>query len=206
MYDQLKTPPDNGTASLPLLADSAALLKVRIRPSEFARLMGVSKQAISCWIRDGKISINPIDGRLDVQAAIQQVLKNTDPGRLRARVLRQAVEDVQGLRNAAAEAETRAESLERERDILRQRLQLVEGDAEHTDRLLVWLVEGIKARESELRATPDSQAWAALLTQIEQDAAANALGEGEGEGDDMIPTAAELAAVMAPEGWQPVGD
>ncbi|WP_346925466.1 hypothetical protein [uncultured Arthrobacter sp.] len=53
---------------LPLLADHKELLKLRIRPSEFARLLGVSKQAVSQWISQGKIGQpNHLDGRIDVQ-------------------------------------------------------------------------------------------------------------------------------------------
>lgn len=112
MDDHAKTTPENGTQSLPLLMDSPALLRVRVLPAEFARVLGVSKQTVSKWIKAEKLTINPIDGRLDVQAAVQQVLRNTDPGRLRARVLRQAVADMQELRNVATKAHDLIEALQ----------------------------------------------------------------------------------------------
>ncbi len=158
-----------GTPSLPLLADSAELLRVRILPAEFSRLLGVSKQTVSRWIREGKISINPIDGRLDVQTAVQQVLRNTDPGRLRARVLRQAVEDVQQLRSAVAMAENHAAAVEAELASARKRV----------DHLEHWQECGIRAEEifrgliikaaGELRSAPTS-AWPAILERLNDSA------------------------------------
>jgi DNA-binding transcriptional regulator YdaS (Cro superfamily) len=108
--------PEKTTSSLQFLADAPELLKVRIIPAEFARLLGVSKQTVSQWIKKGHVSINPLDGRLDVTTAVQQVLRNTDPGRLRARVLRQAVEDVQSLRRTAAEADERVAAVQAQLD------------------------------------------------------------------------------------------
>jgi hypothetical protein len=99
--------------SLPFLGDVPELLRVRVLPAEFARILGVSKQSVSRWIKAGKVTLT-FDGRIDVQRGVQQVLRNTDPGQLRARVLRQAVEDVQQLREAVANAE------EREADLRRQ--------------------------------------------------------------------------------------
>lgn len=47
--------PEKTTASLQFLADAPELLKVRIIPAEFARLLGVSKQTVSQWI----VSVQP---------------------------------------------------------------------------------------------------------------------------------------------------
>lgn len=99
--------------SLPFLGDVPELLRVRVRPAEFARILGVSKQSVSRWTKAGKVTLT-FDGRIDVQRGVQQVLRNTDPGQLRARVLRQAVEDVQQLREAVATAEAREADLRRQ--------------------------------------------------------------------------------------------
>ena len=60
---------------------------IRIRPADFARICGVSKQAVSNWIKIGKITLFP-DGTLDPRKAAQQVINNTAPGRLRARIFK----------------------------------------------------------------------------------------------------------------------
>lgn len=105
--------PSATTFELPLLANHKELLRLRIRPAEFARLLGVSKQCVSIWIRQGKIGQpNHLDGRIDVQRSIQDVLRNTAPGRLRSRVLKQAVSDALELRENLARAEGRAEIAE----------------------------------------------------------------------------------------------
>lgn len=179
MDDHKKIAPVQTSQSLPFLMDSPALLRVRILPAEFARLLGISKQCVSVWIRDGKITINPVDGRLDVQAAIQQVLRNTDPGRLRARVLRQAVEDVQGLRDAAAQADARAEALEAGLATAHARIQHLDSYARDMDCMFDLLRDRVLKREAEFRTTPDSAAWAALLDRLEAEIAKLCGEDGE---------------------------
>ncbi|MBL8448198.1 MAG: hypothetical protein JNJ44_12380 [Zoogloeaceae bacterium] len=63
---------------------------MRVRPAQFARMCGVSKQAVSQWVKEGKVTIGP-DGLLDPVVASRQVFERTDPGRLRARVFREAM-------------------------------------------------------------------------------------------------------------------
>lgn len=166
MDDQANTTPENVPQSLPLLADHPDLLRVRILPAEFARLLGVSKQSVSCWIRDGKVTINPLDGRLDVQTAIQQVLRNTDPGRLRARVLRQAVQDVQGLRDEISRAQGEIESLRAELAEARESIKFFQRYADDGDCFEEQFRALLIEREPDLRNTPDGEAWAGLLNRL----------------------------------------
>lgn len=70
--------------------DPGDLVAMRVRPAQFARMCGVSKQAVSQWISEGKVSIGP-DGLLDPVVASRQVFERTDPARLRARVFRAAM-------------------------------------------------------------------------------------------------------------------
>ena len=44
--------------------DMADMIAVRLLPAQFARMVGVSKQSVSKWIRAGKVTLGP-DGRLD---------------------------------------------------------------------------------------------------------------------------------------------
>lgn len=147
--------------SLPFLADTPELLRVRVLPSEFARIVGVSKQSVSRWVRAGKVTLT-FDGRIDVQRGVQQVLRNTDPGQLRARVLRQAVEDVRQLRDTVANVETREAAL-------RAQLEEAQRQAAHWERgfdrygraeehLARLLLQGARR----LRAMPPA-AWPAAL-------------------------------------------
>lgn len=70
--------------------------KIKMKPAEFARLIGVSKQAVSVWIKDGKIDIFP-NGYLNPDKAIKQLLKNTNPAKLRSRALMPLIKQVKEL-------------------------------------------------------------------------------------------------------------
>lgn len=94
-------------AKNPLLPfDSAELdrMGIRVLPAEFARLLDCSKQAVSGWIKAGKITIDA-DGRLDPRKAVAQLLRNTDPAKLRTRVLQPLMRDIDIQRQRIAELE-----------------------------------------------------------------------------------------------------
>ncbi|HET8898937.1 MAG TPA: hypothetical protein VFN09_09235 [Rhodanobacteraceae bacterium] len=58
---------------------------LRVRPAEYARMVAVSKQTVSRWIKDGKVTLGQ-DGMLDPRKASREVVRNTDPVKLRARL------------------------------------------------------------------------------------------------------------------------
>lgn len=91
----------------------ADMIAVRLLPAQFARVLGVSKQSVSKWIRAGKVTIGP-DGRLDPVKAIQEVLKNTAPTRLRARIFRQAMEGADAMRVEVRALQRKVAHLEQE--------------------------------------------------------------------------------------------
>jgi alkylhydroperoxidase family enzyme len=101
----------SGSAQPFLGFDPAELVAVRVRPSDFARMMGVSKQAVSGWIKRGLVTLGP-DGRLDPSKAGRQIIANADPAKLRARALRGAMDDVGELRRQLRDAQQRVASLE----------------------------------------------------------------------------------------------
>lgn len=151
---------------LGFLMNHKELLAIRVRPAEFARMLGVSKQTVSTWISTGKIGQpSVLDGRIDVQKSIQAVLRNTSPGRLRSRVLRAAVTDALGLRENLARAEDRAEAAEA---ALRQAESLIahlerwnaDGDA-HAETFRALLIEHADG----LRAAPP-EAWEKTLSDL----------------------------------------
>jgi len=159
------------TGSLPFLADVPELLRVRVLPAEFARLVGVSKQSVSRWLKAGKLTPT-FDGKIDVHRGVQQILRNTDPGQLRARVLRQAVADVQELRDAVAaveerEAAIRAKAEAREAE-LRGRIQVLEQFADRLGRTEDVLVDLVL--DHVVDAGLDLEAWEPVLDRLRREA------------------------------------
>lgn len=92
--------------------DPAQLTAVRVKPVEFARMCGVSRQAVSKWIKRGLFTVGP-DGRFDPALAWRQVLECSDPARLRARVFKDAVAPVAALRERIADLEAERAHLAR---------------------------------------------------------------------------------------------
>ena len=90
------------STSHPLPFDPSELAQgVRVTQADFARMAGVSRQTVSQWVKLGKIrSVYP-DGRLDPARAAREVIKNTEPGKLRARLFKVAAEDAAALRTRA---------------------------------------------------------------------------------------------------------
>lgn len=84
--------------------DPAEMVAMRVKPAQFARMCGVSKQAVSQWIRQGKVTVGP-DGLLDPVVASRQVFERTDPARLRARIFRDAVAPYADLQKRVKELE-----------------------------------------------------------------------------------------------------
>ena len=98
------------STSAPLPFEPADLAQgVRVTQADFARMTGVSRQTVSQWVKLGKIRAVYPDGSLDPARAAREVIKNTDPARLRAKIFRVATEDAQALRGRVA-------TLERELD------------------------------------------------------------------------------------------
>lgn len=72
-------------------------------------MIGTTKQSVSRWIRDGKLTLG-VDGRLNPSAAMRQLARTCDPGRFRVRLIKQAVSDMRETIEQAA----RANDLEQE--------------------------------------------------------------------------------------------
>lgn len=101
--------------------DPADLVAMRVLPAEFARLVGVSKQSVSQWIKQGKVTLGP-DGRLDPHKASREVLQRTDPARLRARVFKDAMAGTGQLRARVRELE---QQLANERKAFEERTEWI---------------------------------------------------------------------------------
>jgi hypothetical protein len=149
-------------AALSLLPEPS--MELRVRPSEFARMLNVSKQTVSRWVKDGKVTLGP-DGRLNPRVGAKQVLDNTDPDRLRANVLKPLMGDVGELRRRVAEQAAKLEVLEAE---------LHEARASEASfmRLVDEIDALIREREADLRATASTEEWGDLLDSIYEQAEA----------------------------------
>ena len=128
--------------------DPKDMLSIRVTPAQFARMCGVSKQAVSGWKKRGIITIGP-DGKLDPSRAAQQVIRNTDPARLRARVFKEAVEDHQTTRERAAKLQAEIDQL---RETLRAERVFRETLHTHADDLARKLFDFCAAIEADFPA------------------------------------------------------
>ena len=96
--------PRNSAGEQPPLPFAEAELESngpRLRPAELARLMGVSRQSVSEWIKLKKIRVGA-DGRVDPRQAVADMLKSNDPARLRARLLAPFAKEIAALRAQVA--------------------------------------------------------------------------------------------------------
>lgn len=156
---------------------------IRVRPAQLARLCGVSKQAVSGWIKRGLITLGP-DGRVDPTKAARDLVTRSDPGRLRARVFKDIVDDVGGLRRRIASLEGKNRDLQ-ERVTHLDRVRRAQATCEKV------FAQLLHAAEADLRATTGSAAWRAAVDQLRDEAAMAVAGTGpapdvfeEGEGTD----------------------
>lgn len=99
----MTTTSENITGQPLLPFNECELLRIRITQAEFARSLGVNKSTVCRWLKNGTISAGA-DGRIDPQRATRQLLRNADPGRFRARLIRQAYGDLNDLRAQADRA------------------------------------------------------------------------------------------------------
>lgn len=81
-----------------LLSSNQELLAgVRTTRAQFARMMGCSRQAVTEWVKAGRLTVGA-DGRFDPCKAVADLLRTGDPARLRARVLKPLAVELQNHR------------------------------------------------------------------------------------------------------------
>lgn len=144
------------TSPLPLFEPGDLAQELRVRQADFARMCGVSRQTVSTWVRKGKIRSLFPDGTFNPQQAAREVIKSTDPARLRAKIFRIASEDAAALRRRVSDLGREVAS----RDVRYQELAAV---FEAFQRLLVerksWICAEAGARfETEIAETV-AMAW-----------------------------------------------
>lgn len=93
-------------AFLPFAPGDLDRCGLRLTRAEFSRLLEVSKQAVGEWVTSGKITLGA-DGRLDPRQAVSQLLRNSDPARLRAKVLEPLARDIGRLQQRVVDLEAK---------------------------------------------------------------------------------------------------
>jgi len=99
---------------------------IRVKPAVFARMCQVSKQAVSQWIQLGKITLYP-DGTLDPHKAAQQVIDNSDPGRMRAKVFKLATDEAAMNKEKIIDLEEEIAGLNAQLEDARLRIDYLDG-------------------------------------------------------------------------------
>jgi hypothetical protein len=92
------------TPLLPFASSEIELAGLRVTRAQFSRLMSCSKQAVTDWVKSGRIILGA-DSRFDPTAAVDQLLRTGDPARLRAKILAPLVRDIAGRDRRIAELE-----------------------------------------------------------------------------------------------------
>ena len=79
-------------------------------PAQLARLLGVSKQAVSEWVKAGRVVLG-LDGRVDPNKAVADLMRTGDPRRLRAKLLAPLAADLRARDARIAALEERVAAL-----------------------------------------------------------------------------------------------
>jgi hypothetical protein len=161
------TPPR--TSTLPF--DPADLQDMRVKPAQFARMVGVSKQAVSVAIKNGKLTLGP-DGKINPAKGLREYLDNSDPTRVRVRAFRQAMTET---------------------DELRARVHALEAELEHARADLAAEQANCAAREqaARYRVQDDvsgrlARLMDALANRFDEASAAHGAGEWEQWADELV--------------------
>ncbi len=137
------------STSAPLPFEPADLAQgVRVTQADFARMTGVSRQTVSQWVKLGKIRAVYPDGSLDPARAAREVIKNTDPARLRAKIFRVATEDAQALRGRVATLERELSAAKAYIEALPHALRSI-GLSELQIECVEWLASGGEAADED---------------------------------------------------------
>jgi len=186
---------------MPLPLDPRELMRIRVRPAEFARICGCTRQSVSRWIKEGILTLQ-IDGKLDLQASLKAMLNTRDPARVRAGFLKQLFSEQEALVTAAAKVpELEAELQQAQQEVHRladlARRFAAEADAgdlalEVAEQQFWDFAALVEENEVYFRATDGTEGWFALLNKLIEAAhpgpdARAAVQEGAGESQTLDP-------------------
>ena len=163
---------------------------VRVRQSQLARLLHVSRQTVSAWVKEGKLTLDA-NGMVNPTSAVREVISKSDPSRMKARLLKPLVNDVETLRRDLERERARADLAE----INLKRSRASEGFfmalSDHLSDLMV-------EHESDFRQTEGADEWeelaAALYDMASEKAEAEPVDLDEAE-SGLIDTAKQVGQV-----------
>jgi hypothetical protein len=101
--DQSQKPAKKSRAA-PLASSDTEAAGLRVTRAEFSRIMECSKQAVTDWVKAGRIVVGA-DGRFDPRQAVRSLLATGDPAKIRARVLSPLVAELDTLRQRVDDAD-----------------------------------------------------------------------------------------------------
>ena len=145
---------------LPFSSSDAELAGIRVTRAQFARLMGVSKQAVTDWVKSGRIVLGA-DERFDPRQAVARLLATGDPARLRAKVLAPLTRDIAARDAQIADLEAKLASAYDD-------VEFHEASAAGYLEVFEALVEHLAKAWDELRTAPAADGLAAVLAWLEQ--------------------------------------
>lgn len=119
-------------AMLPFALDE--LVSMRLNQSQFAKAVGVSKQAVSDWVKNGVVTLGA-DGLLDPVRASREVFEKTDPARLRARIFKTLARDSHQLIAQNRELRDQVRILSADCEQLRAGLEAATRHRMHSDEI-----------------------------------------------------------------------
>lgn len=188
--------PSAGTTAQ-LSFDPASLTQgIRVRPATFARMVGVSRQTVSGWVKQGKVTLYP-DGTLDPAKAAKQVINNSDPARLRAKLFKTAVSDVTSLQRRVAQLDAELGAARAEIEDLRYQADF---DEIQWYRFRVLLLD---ARDEVQAAAGDEQGYVELMKRLairSEELARIAIEEADEDDYDLHIADADLSYEVLAEG------
>ncbi len=144
-----------------LSSDEALCAGIRVTRAQFARMMGVSRQAVTDWVRAGRLTVGA-DGRLDPAKAVASLLRTGDPARLRAKVLQPMADELTAYRSRITDLEAGLGAALRRIEGLKNELSAAEEDSEFSDASAAGYLAIFEALTEQLPA-----AWPGLCAQPE---------------------------------------
>jgi len=146
------------TASLPFESIDYEKAGIRLLPAQLARVCGVSKQAVSTWIKKGRIILGS-DGRVDPRQAFDRLAATGDTAKLRMKILEPFRKDVAERDRRIDDLEVAVAARDRRLSELEAELASASDDSDFHETAAAEFLELFQRLQS---ALPD--AWEALRT------------------------------------------
>ena len=137
----------------------SVLSGIRVRPVDLARLLGVSKQGVSKWIKEGRITLG-VDGRVDPRLAVNRLMATGNPAKIRATFLKPLITELSALRLRVGELENTLSAAKEDSKF--------NGEcSSELISLLDSLKDNLTADWPALKALPDEDGLSAILSWID---------------------------------------